>query len=475
MLEARRRPTSVETSEAREKQPVKIAYIMSRFPRITETFILYEILELAKCGVSVEIYPLIRERMAVQHPEVTKVMQRVHFHPFLSFPILKANWYYLRGRPMAYLKMVTKVLTRTLGSRRFFLGALGILPKSVRFAYEMEGSGITHVHAHFASHPTLAALIINQLTSIPFSFTAHGSDIHTDQTAFDMKIEAASFAIMISNYNKEFLTKRFGVHIADKMHVIHCGVDTDFFAPGRQKHSPRFQMLCVASFREVKGHRYLLEACTLLLERGVEFLCHLVGDGPLLSQVKRKVSGAGLEKVVCFHGALPRSQVVKMMQSADVAVLPSVLDPRGRREGIPVTLMEAMACGLPVISSDLSGIPELVETGKTGILTRPRDSHAIADALERLSKSPEIRSRMGQAGRENVIKEFNLHKNTAKLAELFCAVQSSPTNPATARRFFSGSVIMRGCPERSVVDFRAPMSLPPDASIHNTRSEPADE
>jgi glycosyltransferase involved in cell wall biosynthesis len=397
----------------------KVAYIMSRFPKITETFVLYEILALIDLGFDVEVYPLLREKGDAEHPDVARVMPLVHFQPFLSVSILKANWHYLRRHPLKYLGLVGRVLTATAASPGFFIGALGILPKSVRFAYDMERSGVAHVHAHFANHPALAALIVGKLSSIPFSFTAHGSDIHVDQHAFDVKIDASAFAVMISKYNKDFLVEKFGERIAPKMEIVHCGVDPDIFVSLPRSPREGFEILCVASFREVKGHTHLVEACRLLRERGVEFRCRLVGEGPLYRRIRRQVAGAGLEDRVLFCGPQARPEVVKMMQAADVVVLPSIQERQGRREGIPVTLMEAMACGLPVVSSRISGIPELVEDGATGFLTAPGDSRAIAAALEELGRSPDLRREFGERGRRKVIEEFSLGKSAARLAELF--------------------------------------------------------
>ncbi len=420
MLETRRRSTSVETSGAREKQPVKIAYIMSRFPRITETFILYEILELAKCGMSVEIYPLLRTRETIRHPEAEKLVERAHYHPFLSLPILRAQWHFIRHRRLAYFKVLAEVLRGTFGNAKFFVTGVAIFPKAVWFAYEMERHGVTHIHAHFATHPTVAALIIHRLTGIPFSFTAHGSDLHVERRMLDKKVEAAAFAVTISTYNKELMMNESGEDARRKIHVIHCGVDPEVFsARPRSNEDGPFRILCVASFREVKGHKYLVEACEILHQRRVDFVCHLVGDGPLQRRIEAQIAKAGLQNNILLHGARPRSEIVKMLSEADAIVLASVLTRDGRREGIPVVLMEGMASGLPVVASRLSGIPELVDHGRSGLLVPPRNPYAIADALECLNENPALRHRMGMAGREKVEREFNLHISAAKRAELY--------------------------------------------------------
>jgi len=398
-----------------------VAYIMSRFPRLTETFILYEILSLEALGVDVELYPLLKARPRVVHPEAARLARRAHYQPFLSLRILAAHWYFIRRRPLAYFKVLAEVLAGTFGSANFLVGALGIFPKSVRFALEMSEQRVTHVHAHFATHPAVAALIIHRLTGIPFSFTAHGSDLHVERRMLDKKVEAATFAVTVSHYNKEVIILTCGERVRHKVHVIHCGVDPDFFAaPGPDSvGTGPFQIICVASFEDVKGHRYLIEACRLLRDRGVDLTCHLVGDGPLKSTIAKQVAGARLEGCVHLYGACSRDQVAGLLSTADVIVLASVPTPGGKREGIPVALMEGMASGLPVVASGISGIPELVDDGRSGLLVPPRDAPALAHALQRLCEDPTLRHRMGRSGRAKIMEQFNLRLSALELTTLF--------------------------------------------------------
>jgi glycosyltransferase involved in cell wall biosynthesis len=183
-------------------------------------------------------------------------------------------------------------------------------------------------------------------------------------------------------------------------------------------------MVCVASFEEVKGHRYLVEACRLLRDQRLDFVCHLIGEGPLRKETERQTAKAGLDTRVVFHGGQPRPVVARMLAESDVAVLASHQTSRGKREGIPVALMEAMASGVPVVATRISGIPELVEDGRTGYLVAPGDSAALARAVQTLAADAGLRDRMGQAGREKVIAEFDLRANAARLLELFIGASS---------------------------------------------------
>jgi glycosyltransferase involved in cell wall biosynthesis len=213
------------------------------------------------------------------------------------------------------------------------------------------------------------------------------------------------------------------------VHVVHCGVDSAAFSPRAESPAALgepLRIVCVGSFEEVKGHRYLVEACRLLRQRDVQVEALLVGDGPLRRALEAQIAEAALGPFIRLPGWLPRQEVAAALRHADVAVLASCRTRRGKREGIPVALMEAMATGLPVVASALSGIPELVEYGVTGLLVPPRDADALAAALERLAADPALRVHMGRRGRAKVQAEFDLERNTRKLLALF--------EPARAQR-----------------------------------------
>ncbi len=398
----------------------KIAYIMSRFPKLTETFVLYEMLALEQQGVRVELYPLLREHTTVMHPEAAAMVERAHFQPFLSWPILRAQMRFLRRKPRAYLGALWALVRGTWGSLNFLIGALGIFPKTVYFAELMEADGVQHVHAHFASHPAAAGFIIYRLVGIPYSFTAHGSDLHVDRHMLREKVAEAAFVVPISNYNKEIIVKECGEQFRDKIVVIHCGVDTQVFQPvvHRPPNGP-FTILCTGTLHEVKGQTYLIEACRRLHARAIDFVCNFVGEGEDREMLAEQIVKAGLSGRVHLLGRRTREEIAALLQAADAVVAPSVPTKGGKREGIPVVLMEAMGCGVPVVASGISGIPELVEHERSGLLTPPRDSAALAAALEQMYRDPALRQRLGAAGRHQVIREFDLLTNAAALAERF--------------------------------------------------------
>jgi glycosyltransferase involved in cell wall biosynthesis len=392
---------------------------MSRFPKLTETFILYEILALEAAGVEVQVFPLLREHERVQHPEATRLVQLAHYQPFMSRSILGSQLRTLLRRPGAYLGTLVALLWANRGSRNHFMGVLGIFPKTVHNARIMRELQIEHVHCHFATHPAAAGFIIRRLAGIPYSFTAHGSDIHVDRSGLCPKVENAAFVIAISEFNRQVIVAECGGRTARGVEVLHTGVDTDHFRPGERppREDDRFALICIGTMHEVKGQAYLLEACARLARDGVQLVCRLVGDGPDEPMLRRLAASLGIAHLVVFEGRRTRDEVAELLARSDVLVAPSVAASDGKREGIPVVLMEAMSSGVPVVASDLSGIPELVRDGQTGLLAPPRDPAALADALGRLHADPALRARLATAGRTTVQREFDIRRNAAKLVE----------------------------------------------------------
>lgn len=397
-------------------RPQRVAYIMSRFPKLTETFILYEILALEAAGVEVHVFPLLRESEQIQHPEALRLVEEAHYQPFMSTAILASQLRALIRHPRAYLGTLLSLLWANRGSPNHLLGAIGIFPKTVHNAAIMRRLGIEHVHCHFATHPAAAGFIVRRLAGIPYSFTAHGSDIHVDRTGLCPKVREAAFVVAISDFNRAVIVDECGQAISGHVEVLHSGVDTDHFRPNeRPRHDEPFAVLCVGTMHEVKGQAYLVEACARLVLDGFPVVCQLVGDGPDEPMLRDLASRLGISAHVVFEGRRTRDEIAELLLSSDVLVAPSVAASDGKREGIPVVLMEAMSSGVAVVASDLSGIPELVRDQETGLLTPPRDADALAAALRRLHDEPALRSRLAAAGRQLVEAEFDIRKNAAGL------------------------------------------------------------
>lgn len=396
----------------------KIAYLMSRFPTIAETFILYEMLELKELGLQIEIFPLIRQTEPVKHTEVDMLAPQVHYSQLLSAATIAAQFYWLSKKPRLYVRVWWETIRHNLQSPKFFSRSLVVLPLAALFARQMEELGIKHIHAHWATHPTLAAYIIKQLTGLSYSFTAHANDIFLEQVMLEEKIRQASFVVTISEYNRQFLGRLYQGLVGQKIFVIHCGIDAEIFqVRPAKKVNDHFTILCVARLEAEKGHRYLIESCAQLRDQGVNFRCLLVGDGGKRAEIEAQIRQFNLADHITLLGFQPRHRVRELLAEADIMVLPSVVTDKGGQEGIPVALMEALAVGLPAISTAISGIPELIEDGKTGLLVPQHDGQALAEAILKLYHT-DLGEQLAARGRAKVMKEFNLRTNAARLYEL---------------------------------------------------------
>jgi colanic acid/amylovoran biosynthesis glycosyltransferase len=412
----------MDTPRADARRRPRVAYVMSRFPKLTETFVLNEILEVGGMGIDVSIYPLLREHDTVLHPGAAELVARARYLPFLGRTFVASHARLLRRRPRAYLSSLAHLVRDNIGKPRFLVAGLLLFPKIVHAAAMMADEGIEHVHCHFARHPALAGLIISRLTGIPYSFTAHGSDVHVDRRMLCRKLAEARFAITISEFNRAVIEGDCGVAPRAKLEIVHVGVDTAVFSPrpvARPAPDGKLRIACVGTLHEVKGQVHLVEACALLRDHGISVSCRLVGRGPDAPMLARTIDRLGLQGIVTLVGPLARDGVIEELRGADVLVAPSVVSARGQREGIPVVLMEAMSCGLPVIASRLSGIPELVEHERNGLLVTPGRADELADALARLARDGALRQRLGNEGRATIERDFDLRSNAARLVAMF--------------------------------------------------------
>jgi glycosyltransferase involved in cell wall biosynthesis len=272
---------------------------------------------------------------------------------------------------------------------------------------------------------------------VPYGFTAHAHDLYVDRAMLAEKVRRADLVVTISEFNRRLLVATCGEDARAKVHVIRCGVDPAAFAPAPRRPPAIPTFACVASLRPYKGHEVLLEAVALLRRAGRDLRVVLVGDGERRRWLEARIARAGLGDVVLLRGALPHEQVPAVLAAATALVVPSVTARDGQMEGIPVALMEGMAAGLPVVATRLSGIPELVQDGVTGLLVPERDPAALAAAMERLAADPALAARLAEAGRRAVREQHDLARNVARLRALLTGAASS--SPASSARAEAGS------------------------------------
>ena len=400
----------------------KIAYIVSRFPHLPETFILREMISLEQLGWQIELYPLIIQQKGLIHQEALPWVARAHAVPWVSLALLKANIARLIRHPRQYLSVFWRTLWGNLRSPKFLVRALLLFPRAVWMADRFKADGINHIHAHYATHPALVAWLINQLTGISYSITVHAHDIFVEKPMLATKLQDSVFVSSISEFNRKYLVDMFGSWVQQKTQIVRCGIDPAYYGNEKSVNAGRtghLEIISIGSLQPYKGHIYLVKACIELQKNGIPFRCRIVGGGDLRPMLERAIRENHLDDLVELMGPRTQDEVSRLLRTANCYVQPSVITPSGKMEGIPVALMEAMVSGIPVIATSISGIPELVRNGDTGWLVPPENVNALADALSQVYRDPAEAHKRARSGRRWVLDEFELFSNVKKLSSLF--------------------------------------------------------
>lgn len=396
---------------------MKIAYITAQTPYGTgETFVLPEVIELQRQGHEVAVFPLRPDKKLAQGQEPAMVRERTVRIPLLNFSVFVKALKLSLLKPKLICKVLFDVL-RHSGSGKKILKNLVVIPKGLALGAEIKKRGFDHIHAHWASTPSTAAYIAALYSGVSWSFTAHRWDI-AEGNMLEVKVKSSKFARTINLRGANELKRQLPNELWDKVHIIHMGVNLSESISNAIQDC--FTIASVGNLLPVKGHEFLLGACFILKGRNVNFRCLLFGNGPLRDKLQQMAKELNLIDVVNFCGSVAHDEILKLYSTGAVSVLvlPSIETKDGEKEGIPVSLMEAMAAGVPVIATTTGGIPELLGNG-AGILVPPEDCEALANAIERLLKDPEIRREIGIKGREKVKKEFAIDSVVQKLIELF--------------------------------------------------------
>jgi glycosyltransferase involved in cell wall biosynthesis len=387
------------------------------FPRFSETFILAEILELEREGVDVRIYSLKLPDDGRTHADVLQVRAPVTCVPVTKLAearaLIRPHWEVFRWDPARYLRVALRVVRR----RRW--GAVKRFLQAGCMAPDLRRQGISHVHAHFASSATSVAHYLHHLCDITYSFTAHAKDIYIDSVADDVlvrKMEAAAFVVTVSDYNRVHLAS---LAPAVPVQRIYNGLDLGRFSPNGTHPDDPPLILAVGRLVEKKGFGDLVRSCALLRDRNVRFRCDIVGTGSEAAALQALIADLHLQDVVRLAGPMPREELIGCYPRASVVVAPCVIGNDGNRDGLPTVLIEAMALGVPVISTPVTGIPELVRDGETGRLVPPGDPPALAHAIEQVLADPVCARDMARRGRALVEEQFDLRRNVATLRARF--------------------------------------------------------
>ena len=427
----------------------QIGYILKGYPRTSETFITNEIRLLEKMGVGLSIFSVKKLEGQKNHAMVKDITAPVTYLPQAdplsearfsrwlidNVPKFSASHISLfKKKPLAYLKVFLECLLMSVQYRiGFFEWPREVFVKEfLQAGYianaALESGKIQHFHAHFCHGATTIAMFASRMTGIPFSFTAHAKDIYLKELnpgdLLQKKLSRAEFAVTCTGANEEYLKQL--APLGAIIHKIYHGLDTKLFSVGQydavNKQDEKLPvLLSVGRLVEKKGFDYLVQACSLLKAKGRQFQCQIVGGGD--DDVKAKlvslINDLDVEDTITLHGAVTQEELRDIFKNATVFALPCLVVDNGDRDGIPNVLVEAMSMRVPVISTDISGIPELIDNNVNGLLVPEKNAEAMADAIERLLLDSVLRQQLADAGRDRVCKDFDSQVTTLDLRDLF--------------------------------------------------------
>jgi colanic acid/amylovoran biosynthesis glycosyltransferase len=407
---------------------VKIGYVVKRYPRYSETFIVNEILAHEAAGMELEIFSLLPPEDGHFQDVISRVRAPVTYLPSKGLKVAEF-W---------------SVLEEAGGAFSEGWGALeAARGEDVRYVYqamvlarEARLRAISHLHAHFATAATTVARLAARFAGLPYTFTAHAKDIfHENVRPADLrrKLADAAVAVTVSDYNLAYLRESYGP-AAEHVRRIYNGLDLERFMYRSPRERPP-RIVGVGRLVEKKGFVDLIEGCAILAEEGREFTCRIVGTGDQEVELRVRIARLGLEDRVELLGPRPQSELVRLVHGAAVLAAPCVVGADGNRDGLPTVLLEAMALGTPCVSTDVTGIPEVIRGGETGLVVSQGDPGALAAAIGRLLQETDLRVRLADRARRLVEAKFDVNRNAAQLREVFQSADKAHYARAAQRAF----------------------------------------
>ena len=386
-----------------------ITYVLGSFPAGIESFVFNELKELSKLGFNITVFS-VYGKPQYNHGNFEWVSRTIYAEPLYSIKIICSHVYFIFTKPKIYYSLLKKY--KSFRGKRVFW-------ESAYFARQVIRRDIGHIHAHFAWVATDAARLIAKLAGTTYSLTAHQSDInrHADKNLYE-KLKEARFIFTCTKGNREYLSERFDKDIYRKTTAIYHGVNIEKFLPNARRECPEIDILSIGSLIKAKGFDYLIRACNLLILRGISLKCLIVGKGPEKEYLKELIARLNLQGIVEIKDPVPHDQIHDLYGNTKIFALP-VITIDGAPHGVPNVLAEAMAMGLPVVSTHVPNVPELIEHGKDGILVMEKDPDALADAIEDLLNDSNKCKIIGITAREKIKKEFNAHEHIQRIASKF--------------------------------------------------------
>jgi len=403
------------------EQKPKLAYFVTMFPRLSETFILNEILALEEKGFLLHIFtrkplaafPMHEDFYAVKSPVYLLSVSR----PKDWLPAFRDNLFIFCMQPKKYFKTflyARKKKQRTVWLKFYIAG---------RTARWIRKKKIEHIHAHFAADNAKIVYMASKISGVGFSFTAHAKDIWVKSSPDSLRglIKAAAFVVTICKYNQNYLSGL--TDNPDKIHLIYNGLDLIKYRKERGKQKSKSNLcriLAVGRLVPKKGFDILINACFLLKEKGLDFSCAIVGEGELMPELKKQINCLGLKEKCFLPGPFSQEMLIRnIYSSAEMLVMPSRTAPDGDRDGIPTVILESLCMEIPVIATPVGGIPEVIIDQKTGLLVSEESETQLAQAIEFLHRDIKTAERLSQAGVNLIVEKFDRNKNVMQLIDLF--------------------------------------------------------
>lgn len=404
--------------------PGRVIYLTRSWPRLSQTFIVGEVLALERRGVRLDIFALEHSGERLRQPQVDRVTADVAYLEGAGG--WREHLQVLAASPREYLATAAFALRNpdlssgyaTVTSWQCFGFAVHLARHVARV--RAAGDTISHVHAHFAHDPALVALLLHRLTGLPFSITAHARDLYQiPQRSLRERARAATEVLTCCRANLRYLESELEPTSAAKVRVIHHGVDLEQFRPvAARAGDADVHILSVGRLVEKKGFPDLLRACALVAAEH-PFRLTIFGDGPLRGDLERLRDELGLGAVVDLAGEQDSAVIVEAMQGADIFAITPYVTADGDRDGVPNVIVEALASGLPVLSTDVGGVAEAVRHGHNGYLAAPHDITEIASRLRELVADPALRRRLGVSARATAEELFDVDRAAAQLIGVF--------------------------------------------------------
>jgi glycosyltransferase involved in cell wall biosynthesis len=411
------------------QQPLeKVLYVVSRFPSLTTTFTAYEMSTIQQLGVDVHVATVWQSDETTNIQTVEKQFCGKIFDLRLSNPEL-----WLRSLQQLVLKpqlliVIFQLLIGHFVSVYALFKLLASIPKGLYLGYWAREHQFQHIHAHFLSSPTTVALLASKVSGIPYTVTIHAFDIFATNPyerngAIPLKCKNAAACIVISQFNLDYMRKRWH-GIQGRFEVIYNGIDIEMFT-SKTRHTPdpkTFRILSNGRLVYTKGHTFLIEALAILSGQNRNVSLEIIGTGPLDDELHDLAKRLGVGENVVFTGKMLQEEIIGRYSACDLFVLACAISPDGDMDGLPVVLVEALAMETPTISTQVSGVPEIVQDRITGLCIPPHDSQKLADAIAYMMDHPQEAQRMAQAGRQRVIEHFNRFESSNKLLQVWQSI-----------------------------------------------------